>query len=294
MGNICWICYHSPRRRRPSPGHARTVPVGQTHAHDLTRTKLGLHRVVAMSPEGSLAATVSCGTTRIDRVFARPPQPPQTAKWALQVETVNSFNWGPAKSWLSMTVASAVLLQEHHLPPDRCDEARVWSRKRGWKALFSPALQGDKDDNRSWTAGVAIFVRDSLGLARWTAGLQEPVAQFWDDGFVPGRLVAGIVTLLDGVAIAVASGYWFSSQGLKECNLRLFSVVCQFASATTLDVIVGGDFQVEPALAQNLECFAMSGLVLKAADRSKTHMHLQVRKTLHRLVSDVGERGCSG
>ena len=169
-----------------------------------------------------------------------------------------------------MTDASVVLLQEHHLPPDRCDEARVWCRKRGWKALFSPALQGDKDDSRSWTAGVAILVRDSLGLARWTAGLQEPVAQPVDDGIVPGRLVAGIVTLLDGVAIAVASGYWFSSQGLKECNLRLFSVVCQFASATTLDVIVGGDFQVEPALAQNLECFAMSGLVLKAADRDKT------------------------
>ena len=131
-----------------------------------------------------------------------------------------------------MTDASVVLLQEHHLPPDRCDEARVWCRKRGWKALFSPALQGDKDDSRSWTAGVAILVRDSLGLARWTAGLQEPVAQPVDDGIVPGRLVAGIVTLLDGVAIAVASGYWFSSQGLKECNLRLFSVVCQFASAT--------------------------------------------------------------
>ena len=106
------------------------------------------------------------------------------------------------------------------------------------------------------TAAGLREVRDSLGLARWTAGLQEPVTQFLDDGIVPGRLVTGIVTLLDGVAIAVASGYWFSSQGLKECNL--------------LDVIVGGDFQVEPALAQNLECFAMSGLVLKAADRDKT------------------------
>ena len=223
-----------------------------------------------VTTEGSLAATVSCGTTRIDRAFARPPPPPQTAKWALKVETVNSSNWGSAKSWLSKTDAPVVVLQEHHLPPDRCDEAWVWCRKRGWKALFSPALQGDKDDNRSWTAEVAKLVRDSLGLARWTAGLQEHVTQFLDGGIVPGRLVAGIVTLLDGVAIAVASGYWFSSQGLKECNLRLFSVVCQFVSATTLDVIVGGNFQVEPALAQNLECFAMSGLVLKAADRSKT------------------------
>ena len=79
--------------------------------------------------EGSLAASVPCGTTRIDRVFARPPPPPQAAKWALKVETVNSSNSGPAKSWLSMTDASVVLLQEHHLPPDRCDEAKVWCRK---------------------------------------------------------------------------------------------------------------------------------------------------------------------
>ena len=178
-----------------------------------------------VTTEGSLAVSVPCGTTRIDRVFARPPQPPQTAKWAVKVETVNSSNWGPAKSWLSMTDASVVLLQEHHLPPDRCDEARAWCRKRGWKALFSPALQGDMDDNRSWTAEVAILVRYSLGPAGWTAGLQEPLTRLLDDGIVPGRLVAGIVTLLDGVAIAVASGYWFSSQGLKECNLRLFSVV---------------------------------------------------------------------
>ena len=113
-------------------------------------------------------------------------------------------------------------------------------------------------------------MRDSLGLARWTAGLQEPATQLSDDGIVPGRLVAGMVTLLDGVAIAVASRNWFSIQGLKECNLRLFSVVCQFASATTLDVVVGDDFQVEPALAQNLECFSMAGLVLKAANRDKT------------------------
>ena len=128
------------------------------------------------------------------------------------------------------------------------------SKERVESPLFL-ALQGDKDDNRSWAWEVSILVRDSLGLARWTAGLQEPVTHFSDDGIVLGRLVAGIVTLLDGVAIAVASGYWFSSHGLKECNLRLFSVVCQFASSTTLDVIVGGYFQVEAALAQKSGMF---------------------------------------
>ena len=43
-------------------------------------------------------AVVSLGTTRIDRVFARPPQPPQPAKWVPKVETVCSSNWGQTKS----------------------------------------------------------------------------------------------------------------------------------------------------------------------------------------------------
>ena len=71
------------------------------------------------------------------------------------------------------------------MPPGRCDEARVWCQKKGWKAFFSLALQGDKDDSRSWTAKVAMLVRESLGLACWTAGLQEPATQISDTGFVP-------------------------------------------------------------------------------------------------------------
>ena len=45
----------------------------------------------------STNAVVSPGTTRVDRVLARHPQPPQPAKWVLKVETVNSSNWGFSK-----------------------------------------------------------------------------------------------------------------------------------------------------------------------------------------------------
>ena len=44
--------------------------------------------------------------------------------------------------------------------------------ERRWKALFSPALQGDKEDSRSWTAGVAILVRDELGCMSLLVRLQ--------------------------------------------------------------------------------------------------------------------------
>ena len=37
-----------------------------------------------------------------------------------------------------------------------------------------------------------------------------------------------------------------------------------------MDVTVDGDFQVEPALAQNFECFTMAGLVLKVANGDRT------------------------
>ena len=56
-------------------------------------------------------------------------------------------------------------------------------------ALFSPGRQRRQPQ---LNCGVAILVRDSLGLARWTAGLQEPATQFSDDGIVPGPLVGPV------------------------------------------------------------------------------------------------------
>ena len=56
---------------------------------------------------------------------------------------------------------------------------------------------------------------DCLGLSRWTAGLQEPCIESNDEGQVAGRVMSGVVTLLDGSAITVASGCWYSSQGLE-------------------------------------------------------------------------------
>ena len=183
-------------------------------------------------------------------MFARPPQPSQPAKWVLEVETVDSSNWGPAKSLLSMTGARVVLLQEHHMPPDRCDEARVWCRKRGWKSLFSPPQQRQR---RQLQCGGG----NPRALDCGTARTCHPALRRWNCAWSLCCWHSHTVGRCGN-----CSGLLFSTQGLEECNLRWFSVVCQFASATTTDVMVGGDFQAEPALAQNLECFTVAGLCI--------------------------------
>ena len=101
-----------------------------------------------------------------------------------------------------MTEASVILLEEHHLAPERCREAKQWCQRKGWKSLLSPALPGV-------TAAAGrrvILARDSLGLSRWTAGLQDPCMEAGEEGIVAGRFDSGIITLLDGSSIAVASG----------------------------------------------------------------------------------------
>ena len=176
-------------------------------------------------------------TTSIDRVFERLPQPPGPMTWALKVETGNSSNWEPAKLCLSMNETSGLLPEEHHLP--RCRETKQWCQRKGWTSLFSPALPGDIDDSRSCTAGDALLVRDFLGLSRWTAGLQEPCIESDDEGIVAGRVMSGVVTLLYGSAISVASGCWCASQGLRECTWNLVATVCRLAMRPRLEMVVG-------------------------------------------------------
>lgn len=82
-------------------------------------------------------------------------------QFALEVVTANTTGWGPLKRYLGRTTAHVVLAQEHRLRGERVDEASEWARRQGWKSLWADAAKGDGDGTRG---GVAIFVRDSLGL----------------------------------------------------------------------------------------------------------------------------------
>ena len=97
-------------------------------------------------------------------VSLRHPQPPSPVKWTLDVETLNSSHQWPAKLWLSITEASVILLQEHHLPPERCKEAEhIGANGKLGKAFSLQPLPGGENDSRSWSAGLAILARHCLG-----------------------------------------------------------------------------------------------------------------------------------
>ena len=56
------------------------------------------------------------------------------------------------------------IIQEHRLPARDIPEASAWALKRGWKSLWSPAVEGTPGDRRTTHGGVAIMVRKWLGL----------------------------------------------------------------------------------------------------------------------------------
>ncbi len=62
--------------------------------------------------------------------------------FALHVITVNITSWGSILDMLSCTRADVLLVQEHKLGEERAAEADAWLRRRGWNALFSPAVRG--------------------------------------------------------------------------------------------------------------------------------------------------------
>ena len=57
------------------------------------------------------------------------------------------------------------------------------------------------------TQGNCGWAHDCARGPRWTAGLQDPCTHTQDDGIVPEGLSAGVVTLMDGLVIAVVRAF---------------------------------------------------------------------------------------
>ena len=135
----------------------------------------------------------------------------------------------------------------------------MWCRKRGVESPLFPCVAGRQGQHPQLDCGCGNF---GAKFTWSTERLQELVTQFLDRGIVPGRLVAGIVTLLDCVAIAVASGYWLSSEGLKDVISDCF----QFANSRQQPrwmLLLVAICRLSQLSHRTRNVFAMSGLVLK-------------------------------
>ncbi len=114
-------------------------------------------------------------------------------EFRLLVETANTTGWAALKRRLLDTRAHVLLAQETWVTQAAIPAASEWARRRGWKAVWSPARV---TENGGTSAGVAIFARDYLGL-RYPDNESHEVE--------PARIVAAVMEIPGARPIWLAS-----------------------------------------------------------------------------------------
>ncbi len=171
------------------------------------------------------------GFTR-DPGAARPEE-----QFQLRIESANTTGWLALQKRLESTTAHALLAQETWVLQGAVPMASQWARRRGWKSIWSAAQSGPGGGP---SAGVAIFVRDHLGLRYPSVG-----SHVWHEA----RAVAGVVEAPSFRPLLVVSTYLLPGQGPSRGNVELLADVGAGVEAQgdAWQTIIGGDQNMEPA-----------------------------------------------
>ncbi len=174
--------------------------------------------------------------------------------FTLGVESCNCTSWGSARRYLRRTKAGAVLLQEHHLSPQRVPEASAWALRHGWHSLFLPAEEGD---GAGWRAGVAILARPHMGLSVPHAGPIE---------IVPSRVMAASIEPPGYRRCTLVCAYLEDGKGVSATNLRHLGAIgnCIQTQGDNVPCIAGGDWQASPEMVAATGLASQAGMTIVA------------------------------
>jgi hypothetical protein len=227
--------------------HPGPDPVGQDGAHDGPWEVHGCARFRRPHQEGFHRALMD--------VDGQLDDGGDVGEFALMVDTCNSTSWGGAMRYLRRTRAHLVLLQEHHLPPDRVAGASAWALKNGWHSLFLPAEPGV---GRGWRAGVAVLARPHVGLSAPVSGPIE---------ITPSRIIAASIEPPGFRRCTVVSAYLEDGRGMGPVNLRHMESIgaCIGAQGEHVPCIVGGDWQAPPEVVANTGFASQANVSLVAS-----------------------------
>ena len=161
------------------------------------------------------------------------------------IVTMNVNSWHPFRDrWTAegepkeSTAASVLLLQEHQLATrEACRSAEEWCERRGWNAVFREAAT--LPSGRS-SGGVAI-----LSTSRPDIGVTDPSLP--PEG-LEHRLL-GLRLKLPGLEpFLVVSAYLQAGAGMGQYNRDVLATIARWQEEAKLPILIGGDFNVPPAL----------------------------------------------
>eukprot|EP00959_Pyramimonas_sp_CCMP1952_P369105 7731468-Pyramimonas_sp.AAC.1 len=106
------------------------------------------------------------------------------------IETCNVSGWGSGQLWLQKAAADVVVAQEHKQLQHQLVSAPSWAIRHGWKSLWAAAVTAS---GGGASAGVALFVREALGLSAPPSGHQ----------IVAGRALVGVADIPGQTQLAI-------------------------------------------------------------------------------------------
>ena len=158
------------------------------------------------------------------------------------------------KTRLLETQAHILLGQEVHLLGLDVDYASEWARSRGWKSIVEHAIPGKQEPFSS--GGVAIFVRDWLGLSVWPS---HP------DDCARGRLVSGLLEAPGYGSILLVFAYLVAGANLDEQSLGILEKLGRVLTTSIHPYIEARDFQVSPGTMATIDFTQAVGATLVTA-----------------------------
>ncbi len=176
-----------------------------------------------------------------------------------------------------------IMLQEHGMGKEKCEEAALRMRRKGWDPVVAEAYV----KHTSFGGGVAVLTSERAGL--------RPLAVITglnglDVEVLKGRFTFGVTSDLGGIVNASVYGI----SGLPvTAQLRLWRAVAMQLRLAGLPFVVGGDWQVTPHEMQLTRVPELIGAVIVATkEPTNTHTmrtidYFLVSKSIAPLVKSV-------
>ncbi|CAK0805345.1 unnamed protein product, partial [Prorocentrum cordatum] len=140
-----------------------------------------------------------------------------------------------------VTPAPIILAQELQASQAKLDMFLANMTKRGWRIGYAPSAKTEG----GWSAGVLIATTSSRGLDYARRGINT-----WDisPAGSKGRLAIAWLSAVRKQGVLCGSVYLWHSEGMTRRNELILQKWASVATATHHDWILGGDFNMEPAV----------------------------------------------